>query len=283
MFRFLIPFEYAPFSLRSYTAMIGLAAIIGMWLGPRWGAALSGLDQHRLRRALVLPGIAAFVGGHLLFVYLQWPLVHARWQIGSYDTMLYSGLHAGAAIGAAIVVGAVAFRLFRLPALRAADALTPSIALCIAIARLGCFFEGCCYGLPCSWPWCLSFPEGSLPWHVHHSLLLVPADATWSAPVHPLQLYFSASGLLVLTIATWLYPRRRYDGQVFLVGLAVFAATSAALEGLRGDFTLRAYWGRTPFLTMIALGLLGGAGIAMIVAEAGLWWRRRMPRVAAST
>ena len=226
---------------------------------------------------------ASFVGGHLLFVYLQWPLVHARWQMGSWDTMLYSGLHAGASIGAVIVVGALSFWIFRVPALRAADAVVPCIGLSVAIARLGCFLEGCCYGLPCSWPWCISFPEGSQPWHVHHSLLLIPPDATWSAPVHPLQLYFAASALLVLAIATWLYPRRRYDGQVFLVGLAVFAATSAALEGLRGDLTLRAYWGGTPFLTVVALGLLAVALLAMIAAEAGLWWRRRMPRVAAST
>jgi phosphatidylglycerol:prolipoprotein diacylglycerol transferase len=232
---------------------------------------------------LSLPGIAAFVGGHLLFVYLQWPLVHARWQIGSYDTMLYSGLHAGAAIAAAIGVGVFAFRIFRLPTLIAADALTPCIGLCIAIARLGCFLEGCCYGVRCSWPWCISFPQGSQAWHAHHSFLLIPADATWSAPVHPLQLYFSAAGLLVMALATWLHPRRRYDGQVFLVGLAVFAATSAALEGLRGDATLRAYWGQMPFLTMVALGLLAVAMLGMIAAEAGLWWRRRVPRVATST
>jgi phosphatidylglycerol:prolipoprotein diacylglycerol transferase len=40
----------------------------------------------------------------------------------------------------------ITFRRYNIPTLRLADILAPSIALGIALGRLGCFLNGCCYG-----------------------------------------------------------------------------------------------------------------------------------------
>lgn len=41
------------------------------------------------------------------------------------------------------------------------DILTPSLALGLAIGRLGCFLNGCCWGDTCNLPWAVQFPFGS--------------------------------------------------------------------------------------------------------------------------
>ncbi|MGD9647104.1 MAG: prolipoprotein diacylglyceryl transferase family protein, partial [Pirellulales bacterium] len=68
----------------------------------------------------------------------------------------------GAAIG-----GIAAFMWFvwrrGLPGWALADIMTPGAALGLAIGRLGCFLNGCCYGGPTDVPWAVQFPEGSPP------------------------------------------------------------------------------------------------------------------------
>jgi prolipoprotein diacylglyceryltransferase len=98
----------------------------------------------------------------------------------------------------------------------------------------------------------------------HH---LIAADAPRSLPAHPLQLYFVAAALLITAAARWLHPRKRYDGQIGLVGLVLFAAMSAVLEPFRADWTDRAYWGPLPQLTWSALGLTALALTALLAAE----------------
>lgn len=41
------------------------------------------------------------------------------------------------------------------------DICAPSLALGLAIGRIGCFLNGCCYGSTCDLPWALKFPFGS--------------------------------------------------------------------------------------------------------------------------
>lgn len=41
------------------------------------------------------------------------------------------------------------------------DICAPSLLLGLAIGRLGCFLNGCCYGTVCHLPWAMTFPFGS--------------------------------------------------------------------------------------------------------------------------
>jgi phosphatidylglycerol:prolipoprotein diacylglycerol transferase len=193
-----------------------------------------------------------------------------RLKYGVYDTLLYSGLHAGGAIVGIIVGAPLVLRALRLPALRTLDAAVPGIALGIAVARIGCFLEGCCFGVRCRAAWCIQYPVDTQAWHRHAVLHQIPAGAGWSAPVHPLPLYFSAAALCIAAVCLWLHPRRGYEGQVALVGVALFAGSSAALEPLRENGVLRAIgpWG-IPQLTWFALILLGATLAAMLAIEFG--------------
>ena len=39
--------------------------------------------------------------------------------------------------------------LLRVDPFAVMDLMTPSVALCLGISKIGCFFSGCCYGFPC--------------------------------------------------------------------------------------------------------------------------------------
>jgi phosphatidylglycerol---prolipoprotein diacylglyceryl transferase len=177
----------------------------------------------------------------------------------------WAGLHAGGAIAALVV--AAPFVVRGVPVARLGDALVPTVGIGIVLARVGCFLHGCCFGSVCMLPWCLSFPAGS-PSHAHQAAtgLLAPA-AVHALPVHPLQLYFAATGLLIIVVGVCLHPRKRYDGQVALVALLFFSASAAALEPFRAEIPERVYWGPLPQLEWVALAMTAAAGAALAAAE----------------
>ena len=52
-------------------------------------------------------------------------------------------------------------RKHRLPLLAMADLITPSMLLGLAIGRIGCLLNGCCFGAVCDHAWAIQFPAGS--------------------------------------------------------------------------------------------------------------------------
>ncbi len=70
----------------------------------------------------------------------------------------------GAFFGA--VAGVLLFvRKHRLPLLAVCDLVAPSMMLGLAIGRIGCLLNGCCFGAVCDHPWAMRFPAGSpLTW-----------------------------------------------------------------------------------------------------------------------
>lgn len=109
------------------------------------------------------------------------------------------------------VVSTLAFLAYhRLPVLRYADVLAPSVVLGAGITRLGCFLNGCCHGIACDYPWAVRFPEGS------QAALLFPDTA-----VHPTQLYASGLALLSFGCLLWLARREPLPGTVFFAFLVL--------------------------------------------------------------
>lgn len=242
------------------TTVIALAVCytLGPWIARRMG----GVAPWRFLVALVALGIAAAVGGRAHFVLANPAIYSGRWTAALAPG---GGLHAG---GAIVFMALAVFPLARLLGLstpKLADALAPTIAMGIAISRVNCFLRGCCFGDVCHVGWCVTVPKGSFAhrWQMAHHL--ISPDAVETLPLHPLQLYFVAAGILALAAALWTYRWKRFDGDVALVTLLVFGLTSFALEFLRAPFTDRPYWGPLPQLawTALSLGIVAAAGLAV--------------------
>lgn len=171
---------------------------------------------------------------------------------------------------AAAAVAPLALRLSRLPVnlLAVADLSAPGIGVAMAIARVGCLLEGCCYGVVTAVPWGIRFARFSPAWGGHLSLGLIGAEATESLPVHPLQVYLGLWSLVVAALVTLVLVRKRYAGQAFLAFVLLHEGGKGLLEGLRGPEPL---W----HLQSISIGLAIAAGVALILAARP--WRVRTP------
>ena len=108
------------------------------------------------------------------------------------------------------------------PLLEGLDAFGKAFPIGHAIARIGCFAAGCCYGAPSDLPWSVVFsdPTSAAPIGVH---------------LHPVQLY-EAAGLFLLGAALFaLDKRKRFHGQVILTYVGGYAMLRFLMETMRGD------------------------------------------------
>ncbi len=122
---------------------------------------------------------------------------------------LYGGLFLAAG------VGAVACRILSVDLVGLADATTPALGVGIALARLGCFEAGCCFGQPTDLPWGVTFPRGSDA-HLHQLLEGGLFSGGRVLPVHPTQLYELAAALAGAGVAALLLLRKAPPGEAFL-------------------------------------------------------------------
>ncbi len=149
----------------------------------------------------------------------------------------------------------------RFPFWKAADMAGFAVPLGLCFGRMGCLMAGCCFGATCDLPWAMSFPGGSPASEEQVKAHLLSDVRLYSLPVHPTQVYEAAASLAIAAVCLlWVHPRKRYDGQVFVAFLALYAVARFLLEYLRRD-------DRGGMLGLSTSQLIG---IAMLVAAAAL-------------
>jgi len=187
-------------------------------------ARRNGLSGQMVERLAFWVIVAAVVGSRLLYVltdlgtYLAAPALVFNPREGG--LVFFGGLVA------AVGVSLLFVRRHRLSFARYADVSLPAVALGHAFGRVGCFAVGCCYGKEApSLPWAVRFPASD--WE---------QIAPVGVPLHPAQLYEAGTNLVIFVgLAWWWYPRRRFDGQVGLLYLILYAVSRIVLELFRGD------------------------------------------------
>jgi phosphatidylglycerol:prolipoprotein diacylglycerol transferase len=144
------------------------------------------------------------------------------------------------------------------PYWRAADMAGIVVPLGLAFGRMGCLLAGCCFGARTSGALGLIFPAGSPASEAQFKAGELSSMHLASWPVHPTQIYESAGSLLIAAIClVYVHPRKRYDGQVFLAFVALYAAMRFFLEILRRD-DRGGFFGLSTS-QLIGLALLAGA------------------------
>lgn len=254
----LIEFPQLGAAIHSRGLLIVLAALFCNLVGPRWIEALEGIDRRKSRRALLWLLPPAFLGGRLHYIANHWS------EPGDLPLAAFvlwgRGMHAGGAIALLALAMPVVARRLSIPLGRFADGAVPAVAVAIAIARVGCFLRGCCYGAASDWPWAVRFPAGALAYG--DGSALAPGTA-----LHPLQLYFASAALAIAVVAPWLRRHRRYEGQVALVALLLHSLSAAAIEPFRAEHPERVYWGALPQLEWAALAMVVVAVLALVVGS----------------
>lgn len=124
----------------------------------------------------------------------------------------------------------------RFPFWKACDMAGFTVPLGLCFGRMGCLLAGCCFGVRTGGTLGLSFPSRSpaSDWQFKAGLLGSPGDV--SLPVHPTQIYESAASLAIAAFCLlYVHPRKRYDGQVMVVFVGLYAVARFLLEYIRSD------------------------------------------------
>jgi phosphatidylglycerol:prolipoprotein diacylglycerol transferase len=124
----------------------------------------------------------------------------------------------------------------RFPYWRAADMAGFVVPVGLAFGRMGCLLAGCCFGLRTDSALGLVFPSNSPASESQFKAGQLTSMHLPSLPVHPTQIYESAASLAIAAFCLlYVHPRKRYDGQVFLAFVVLYAAARFTLEVLRQD------------------------------------------------
>lgn len=231
-----ILFKVGSFTLYTY----GFMWVVGIWLAV-W-RALRHAARYRIQPDDALDiafwSVAlGVVGGRATYVLIHWsqyapdPLsVFRVWEGG----MSYFG-----GFGLAIATAIYIIRKRKIPIWQVGDLAAPSLALGYAIARIGCFAAGCCYGTPTNLPWGVRFPG------MEHA-------------VHPTQLYATAMNLLIFAVLSYGAGRRQFEGQLFALFLILHGAYRFVNEFFRAGAT------SLPMLSVFTYGHLVAAVLIAI-------------------
>jgi phosphatidylglycerol:prolipoprotein diacylglycerol transferase len=262
-----------------YGFMLGLALVLGCNLA-LYLAWRDGVGVGRMARASVAIAVLALLGSRVLHLLVN-PAELAR-------PLAWLDLRGGIVAYGGFIGGTLATYVFLgrggTGFLRAADLLAPPVALGILLTRVGCFLNGCDFGVPTSAPWAVRFPRDrglGLPWnpgpspawrlHVESGAALggetVSAGSPLSLPVHPTQLYEALLGLVLLAVLAALWRRPRFRGALFLTLCAGYGLGRALIECVRGDE-------QRGVLLGLATSQFLGLGTALLAVVAALVLRR---------
>jgi phosphatidylglycerol:prolipoprotein diacylglycerol transferase len=251
-----------PITLHTYGVILALAFLAGLWVAS-WQARKAGLDATRITDMAVYVLIAGLVGAKLLLVIVEWR--HYSSNPSDILSIFRSGgVFYGGLLGAFPVAWWYA-RKHGLSGWATADVLAPGVALGQAIGRLGCFCAGCCYGKPSNAPWAVTFRDLYATRQTG-----TPIDT----PLHPTQIYESLACLLIFLALVWMARRKKFQGQVTLAYVLLYAIVRFVIEFYRGDAVRGTVFGAISTSQFIAILMVVGALALMPVV------RRKQPPVA---
>jgi phosphatidylglycerol:prolipoprotein diacylglycerol transferase len=242
--------KFGPLTIYSYGVMVALAFAVGLYLA-RLEAKRKGVNVDTVYDFAFYLIIGSLIGARLYYVLFFDPSVFIKDPVSILK--LWQG---GLAIHGAILGGIAAALLFSrrrgVSFWKLADLVTPSVILGQAIGRIGCFLNGCCFGVPTPSMFGVRFPEGSPAYIAYNGLA-----------VHPTQLYESFLNAVVFLLLWFMRRKIKFDGGLFLSYLVIYGFLRIALSALRGDSLY--IWGTPLKAAQVISGLIVVAAFIVFI------------------
>lgn len=214
-----------PLQLPTYGFMMVIALVTAVYTVIRLGRR-EGLDSNRLLDFSTWLIVVSLLGAKVLMIVTDWRYFRDNpGEIFSKETLLAGGVFYGGFL-AAVFFAVWYIKVHHLPFGKIFDVYSPAISVGLSIGRIGCFAGGCDYGKPTT-----SFLGVVFTNPYSHEISGVPLGV----PLYPTQLLESLASFAIFCILLWSYRRKRYDGQIFVLYLALYAVARFAIEFLRGD------------------------------------------------
>jgi phosphatidylglycerol:prolipoprotein diacylglycerol transferase len=241
-----ILFRLGSLEIHTYGVLVAAGFLLGLITAAR-RAKTVGIDPERINDLGIWLIVAGMLGGKLFYVVFFWHDFITGWRASGWASLREGFVFYGGFIMASIAT-LLYVRAKKLPLAKLADALAPSIALGHAFGRLGCFFEGCCYGKACSLPWAVRFPFSPVP-------------------RHPTELYEAAGNFAIFAALATYYRHRKFNGEIWWLYVLSYGVLRFVVEFFRGDYDVY-YFGVFTFGHVVA-------ALMIVVAWVGLKLCRR--------
>lgn len=153
---FQIPFT--PLTVKSYGLMMVIGFMSAVYLIRKLSRNITP-DPQLITNAALYSLIAGVLGARLFYVVHHFD--QFKGSLLSVFAVWQGGLELLGGVILAVAVITIYIRFHKLPVRRYLDILAVALFLALALGRIGCFLNGCCYGKPSNLPWTVRFPYGS--------------------------------------------------------------------------------------------------------------------------
>lgn len=227
------------FDIATYGVMMALgtaaAVLLAMWVARR-----DGLSANAVVDMAFWAVIGGVVGAKAWFVVQNWGEFDDKWDL---VRNFRSGLvYYGGLLGGMAAVYAYARRA-RLGIARVLDTLAAPAMLGLAFGRIGCFFNGCCYGSETASGLGVAYGKivdggliiGSPAYLDQLAKNHISKDALTANPVLPVQLFEAGAVVAVVLTLLALRRTRRFYGEQAAMAFILYSAVRFTVEFFRGD------------------------------------------------
>jgi len=250
-----ILFYLGPIPIRSYGLMLIVGFLLGLWRAVRVSKRF-GIVPEQVMDVALIGLVCGIVGARVLFLLMEVP--REGWGIFAQAHRIWEGglsFHGGLIAATAAV--AVYTSRKKIGFLTMADLLAPSLAIGYAFARIGCFLNGCCYGVETTLPWAVRFTDA-----VKHEI---------TPPSHPAQLYAFAANLGIFGLLTRVERLKRPPGFTFFSYLVLYSVYRFLIEFVRKGATAEVWFGGLTHAQVVSLAgiVVFGVVLAARMRKAG--------------
>lgn len=213
-------FKIGPLTVHSYGFFLALAFIVGMLVSFTY-LRRKFVDAYVVFELVLAAAVGGIVGARLFYVVGHWREFSPHWwkalKFWNVQGLVFYG---GFILGLLAAVAVVKFKGVSTGQVLDSGGLAVPAAL--AVARVGCYLNGCCFGKSSGLPWAVTFP---LRTQVEMGM---PQN-----PVHPTQIYELLMDLGIFVVLLAVHKRFRYRGEVMLSFVMLYSVARFSNEFFR--------------------------------------------------
>lgn len=177
------------------------------------------ITEEKVQDLAIVVVLSSLFSARLCYVVQNWPIyqpnmwkVFAVWEGG----LVFFGGFLGGVLG-----GTLYWYLKGEDVLKMGDIAFNSISLGQAFGRLGCFFYGCCYGIP--------VPDNSFWFFL---AVKFPGHSVFR---HPTQLYSSLANFIIFLMLCYIRQKTKISGMVIVSYFYIYGTFRFLIEIIRDD------------------------------------------------
>lgn len=212
-------FSIGPVHIKSYGLALAISFFLGVWLAVKRAEKSGQRSQDMIDLSFIII-IAAIIGSRLFYVAYHTEEFAGHWldainPFQSSGSIGIAGLSMMGGVVLAIIGSMIYFIVKRMSPWPLLDSMAPSFFLGLGISRLGCFLNGCCYGIQ-SDAWC----SVTFPFHNHS--------------VYPTQIFSSIAGFIMLVLLLLIERKKKsFDGFTFWIALMMYSIWRFSIDFIR--------------------------------------------------